>query len=158
MSRSRCEKEMEVVSAVRTEAWTTELKDHLRNCASCIETEQVAKVLLQHAAILREEQGPMAADRIWRRAQVQKQELAVKRAMRPLIFMRGLSSVGVIGLVIWLLHRFWSWNYRELMRDWSAVGNVMASVGMGLAILCVTMGAWYLLNEDKRNDSSVSSM
>lgn len=158
MRHSRCEKEIQTVIAVRTDALTAELKEHLQSCADCAETAQVARTLLQYAAAVCEDQRSPTAGRIWRQAQVRKQELALKRAMRPLIFMRALSGMGVIGLVTWLLHRFSSWDYRGLERGWSMTGDLMAAIGMGIAILCVAMGAWYLLYEDKRNDSIISSM
>lgn len=158
MSRSRCEKEMAAVSAVRTGTLTLELRAHLQICADCAEATQVARTLLRYAATLDEEQRPMDADRIWRRARAQKEEIALKRATRPLIFMRGLSGGGMIALVAWLLHRYWTWNYQELTPRWKGDSAVVSLIGVVIALLCAASGALYLLYEDKRKDDVVSLM
>lgn len=154
MSRKRCECEREVVAALRTGAWTAELKEHVAACVACAETRRVAGSLLQYASGLRVESAAGGADAIWRRAQGERQALAVKRAMRPLLFMRGLSVGCVVALALWMLRGFSRLDdypvYREWMRGWAGAGIETAAVGLGIAMVCIGVGAFYMLREDRR--------
>ena len=157
MNQSRCERGSEVVSALRTGSRTDELDNHLKVCAMCAETVQIAGSLLQYAASLRAEHPPAAADRIWLRGQVRKQELALKRATRPLLFMRVLSIVWVVACAAWLLHSFWRFDSQTLIRGWNATGTETAGVGAAIAALCIVIGAGYLIRDDKQSRELMSS-
>lgn len=154
MNRNRCECEMKVAEALRTGVWTADLQKHVAACVVCEETRRVAGSLLQYASGLRVESEPSVADAIWRRAQAERQAMALKRATRPLLFMRGLSVGSVLVFALWLLRGFARVNfysgYRDLVHSWAAAGVETAAVGMGIALVCVGMGAFYLLHEDKR--------
>jgi hypothetical protein len=157
MKRNRCEREIEVVDALRTGAWTAELDGHLRTCAVCAETRVVAGSLLRSAAALRMEQRPPLAGQVWRRAQTRKQEMALRRATRPLIFMRAVSIVCVIAFAAWLLRSFWRFADRGLIGGWGAMTAQTAAAGAAIAVACIAAGAWYLLHEGKRQDGAISS-
>lgn len=148
MNRARCEREAEVVSALRAGALSDELSSHVLGCASCAETERVAEALLGSAAGMRAQLEPPAAEVVWRRAQVRSRELALKRAARPLIFMRVLSFVCVAASGVWLLHGFGG-----LLPDYRAGLGLMTvptvSVGLGFAMVSIAVASWYLLREGK---------
>jgi len=114
----------------------------------------VAGSLLRYAAGLRVESAAGGADAIWRRAQAERQAAALKRATRPLIFMRGLSAVCVAVFAVWLLHGFSRVNlyadYRGWMHGWAGAGVETAAVGVGAAMVCIGLGAFYMLREDRR--------
>jgi hypothetical protein len=150
MSRSRCDHEEEVMGALRTGLWTAELNGHLESCAVCRETKLVAESLVQYAAALRVEQEPGAADRIWRRAQMERQQMDLQRATRPLIFMRALSLGCVAIFTAWLLRAFGQLDYRDWLRGWTGAGGETAGVGAVIAVALVAAGAVYLLREGKR--------
>jgi hypothetical protein len=150
MSQNRCECEREVVEALRTGVWGAALQEHILACAACEETRRVAGSLLQYASGLRVESMAGSADAIWRRAQAQRQAMAVKRATRPLIFMRGLSVGSVVAFALWLLRELSRRDYREWMHGWAGAGMETTAVGVGIAMVCIGAGALYLLREDKR--------
>lgn len=158
MKRDRCEWEIEVVDALRTGTWTAELDGHLRTCAICAETRLVAGSLLRSAAALRMQQEPLPAAQVWRRAQARKQEMALRRATRPLIFMRAVSVVCVIAFAAWLLHSFWHFADRGLISGWGAMAAQTAVAGAAIAVACIAVGAWYLLHEGKQQNGAISSI
>ena len=106
MNRTWCERESDVVEALRSGSISDELREHVWSCAICAEAQPVAKMLLQTASVLHRQGEPQAAGLVWRRAQAQKRELALKRAARPLIFMRALSGAYAVLFTAWLLHYF----------------------------------------------------
>lgn len=152
MNRNRCEYERSVTKALRTGVWTAGLQEHVTGCAACEETRRVAGSLLRYAAALEVTAG--GADVIWRRAQAERQAMALKRATRPLIFMRRLSVGCVVALALWLLHGFsrgaYYSDYRDWMHGWAGVGVETAAVGVGIAMVCIAVGALYMLREDRR--------
>lgn len=157
MSRSRCEREIEVAGASRTGSWTEELSRHLRECAICAETRQVAESLLRNAAVLRSEYEPAPADQVWRRAQMRRQEAALRRATRPLIFMRVLSLACMGVFAAWILRGSGRFYHSELARVWNLGGAGTVLIGAVIAVACIAIGAWYLLYEGKRSGSVISS-
>jgi hypothetical protein len=156
MKRNRCERGTEVADALRTDAWTPELDAHLRACAVCAETRLVAGSLLRSAAALRAEIEPPAAGPVWRQAQARRQEMALRRATRPLIFMRVVSIICVIAFAAWFLRSFWRFADLGLIGGWGAMTAQTAASGAAIAIACIAAGAWYLLHEG-RQDGTASS-
>jgi hypothetical protein len=154
MNRDRCECERNVADALRTGIWTAELQEHVTGCVACRETQRVAGSLLRYTSGLQVASAAGDADAIWRRAQAERQAMALKRAMRPLIFMRGLSIGCVAALMLWLLRGFSRTNlyfgYDAWMHGWAAAGIETAAAGVGIAMVCISLGAFYMLREDKR--------
>jgi hypothetical protein len=156
MKRNRCEREIEVIAALRRGAWTAELEDHLQTCAACAETRLVAGSLLQGASALRTEMEPPAAGPLWRRAQARRREMALKRARQPLVFMRAVSIACVIAFAAWLLGSLWRFAGRGLIGGWGAMAVQTAAVGAAVAAVCIAAGAWYLLYDGRRQNSAIS--
>ncbi|HUZ95629.1 MAG TPA: hypothetical protein VMU57_12005 [Edaphobacter sp.] len=150
MSQNRCECEREVVQALRTGVWTAELQDHVAACVACGEIRRVAGSLLQYASGLRVEGAAGDVDAIWRRARAERQAMALKRATRPLIFMRGLSVGCVVVFASWMLPGFSRLDHRVWMHGWAGAGVETAAVGVGIAVACIGVGAVYMLREDRR--------
>jgi len=146
MKRAWCERESELIQSLRTGSCSPVLNAHVQNCAICSETEHLTKRLLQNAIQLRAEHEPPAPDLIWRRAQAQKQRLALKQATRPLKIMRGLSFLYAIGVAVWLLRSFWHTTYEQLVPGWSGT----ALSGAAVALCVIATGSWYLLREAHR--------
>jgi hypothetical protein len=147
MSQNRCECEREVVQALRAGIWSAELEGHVAACVACEETRRVAGSLLQYASGLRVESPAGSADAIWRRALAERQAMAVKRATRPLIFMRGLSVGSVVAFALWMLRAFSRLDYRVSIHGWAGAG---VETGMGIAVVCISVGAVYMIREDRR--------
>jgi hypothetical protein len=150
----RCERESEVTAALRAGLWTEELRGHLRSCASCAETERVASALLLSAAAMGELHELPAADLVWRRARVGMQEEALKRAMRPLIFMRRVSFGCVAGFAVWVAWELWRSGfsgYRQFLPGMNFVATGAAGVGVAIALLLMGVGSWYLLHASRQS-------
>ncbi|HEV2710396.1 MAG TPA: hypothetical protein VGU67_09305 [Edaphobacter sp.] len=147
MNRSQCEREMDAVRALRTGLWSAELSSHVESCASCREAKAVAERLLHYAASLQVEQVPPAVDPIWRRAQAERQAMILKRATRPLIFMRVLSLGCVVAFAVWLVQGLLRFDLREALHGVALRGILP---GLAIAVVCIAGGAFYLLYEGKR--------
>lgn len=151
MNPASCERESEIVSAVRAGLCSAELSKHMDECATCAEARRVAEIMLHYAASLHTEHEPVCADRVWRNAQERRQEMILKRAQRPLIFMRLLSLCCAVDFAVWVLRGFTGLNYRGWLRAWDFVGVGTALSGAAIAVLCIAIGAWYLLQEGNRS-------
>jgi hypothetical protein len=150
----RCERESEVAAAMRAGLWTEELRDHLRSCASCSETERVASALLLSAAAMGERHEPPAADLVWRRARARMQEEALKRAMRPLIFMRRVSFGFIAVFAVWVGWELWRSGfsgYRVFLPGMDFMATGAAGVGVAIALLSIAAGSWWLLRGRKQS-------
>lgn len=149
MKQEYCERESEVVAAARDNSFSPELSKHMQGCGRCQETERVAQVFLRHAAFLEAQNEPMAANHIWQRAQRRKQELALKRATRPLQFLRFLSCAYIVALAGWLLYSVWPSLRPELRLNWSE----SIFIGTVMAILLIVVGSGYFIYHEKRSEN-----
>jgi hypothetical protein len=158
MKRTWCERESDVVEALRRGFFSDELRSHVRSCSVCAETQPVAQMLLQTASIVRGEHAPSGAGLVWRRAQARKREIALKRATRPLIVMRCLSVAYVVLSAVWLLHFFWRSGSMKLISGWNGFQSETAVFGVAIAVLAIAIGAWYLLHDSGRSGEGIPSM
>jgi hypothetical protein len=158
MKRTWCERESDVVEALRSGSFSDELREHVGGCAMCAEAEPVAKMLLQAASVLHRQNEPPPAGLVWRRAQAQKRELALKRAARPLIFMRALSGVYTVLFAVWLLHYFLNSGLMEKVSGWNGMQSETAYFGTAIAVLAIAIGAWFLLHDGRSSGESVPSI
>jgi hypothetical protein len=158
MNRSWCERECDVVEALRRGVFSDELRHHVGSCAICAETQPVAQMLLQTASRLREERELPAAGLVWRRAQARKKEIVLRRATRPLIFMRVLSVAYVSLFAGWSLYYFWRSGAGEMVSGWNGLQSERVGVAATIAVLAIAIGAWFLLHDGRRSGEGVASM
>jgi hypothetical protein len=156
MNRILCERESDVVEALRRDSFSDELRGHVRSCSICAETQAVAQ-MLQTASRLHVEYEPSAAGLIWRRAQAQKKEIALKRAARPLIFMRVMGVAYVVLSVAWLLRLFWRSASIGRISGWNVLPIETVFAGVAIAVLAMAIGAWYLLRDGGRLGEGIPS-
>jgi hypothetical protein len=157
MSRRWCERESDVVEALRRGCFSDELRGHVGSCAICAETGPVARMLLQSASLLSVEQTPSFAGLVWRRAEARKREIALERAVRPLIFMRAMSVVYVLLAAGWWLHSFWRSGSMERISGWGGLQGETTWLGVAIAALAIAIGAWYLLRDSDRGGEVLHS-
>lgn len=157
MNRSGCERESDVVLAARTGLLSPELRDHVLSCTICAETQAVARVMLQAASFQSRGIEPPAVDLVWRRAEMRKKEIALRRAARPLIFMRALGAVYAGLSIAWFLHYLWRSNFTELLSSWNVLGDKATCFAAAIAVLSITFGAGYLLHDSRRSSERVLS-
>jgi hypothetical protein len=157
MNRILCKRESDVVEALRRDSFSDELRGHVRSCSICAETQAVAQ-MLQTASRMHVVHEPSAAGLVWRRAQVRKNEIALKRATRPLIVMRAMSVVYVVFSGAWLLHYFWRSGSMGSISGWNVLQSETACFGVALAVLAMAIGAWYLLRDGGRLGEGIPSI
>jgi hypothetical protein len=97
------------------------------------------------------------AGMIWRRVESRKREIAVRRAARPLIFMRALSVVCVAFFAVWFLRYFWRASFMELFSGWYVLASESAIFVALIAVLAIVIGAGYLLHDSRRSVESIAS-
>ncbi|HZY60930.1 MAG TPA: hypothetical protein VFE38_00285 [Edaphobacter sp.] len=156
MKQIRCEREREVAASLRTGLWTPELGSHLHSCTICAETAAISKFLLAHADALKQATGPAPAGLVWRRAQMQKQEIALKRALRPLLFMRALGFACAAFVAIWLLHSSWSFSDAGFAFHLSPIPIREMLAGTGITLFLIAAGAWFLRDSGKQANSTAT--
>jgi hypothetical protein len=157
MNRTWCERESDVVEAMRRGCFSDELRGHVGSCSICAETQPVAQMLLQSASLLGGEDAAPGAGVVWQRAQARKREIALKRAARPLIFMRAMSVVYLVLVAAWVLHSFWRSGSMERISGWRGLQDETAWVGVAIAALAIAVGAWYLLRDGGRGGEVLPS-
>jgi hypothetical protein len=159
---NRCERESEVVAALRAGSWTDELSRHVLDCPGCAETEHVARPLLGSAAAMHAGHEPAAADLVWRQAQARMREMALKRATRPLIVMRRVSAAAVALFGLWAVRAFWGLLAGNLQAmdgwGWAAAGSASTEgIGVATALLLIGAGSLCLLYVGRRNGGAMPS-
>ena len=157
MNRHWCERESDAVQALRTGLLSRELREHVLSCAICTEAQAAAQVMLRAASLRGAGHEPPAADLVWRRAEARRREIALKRATRPLIFMRGLSVVYVTLSAAWFLHYLWRTSFVELFSGWTVLQSEATCFAAAIAVLSIVVGAGYLLRDSRRSGEGVPS-
>lgn len=151
MKQRCCEKESEVVAAARSNSFSAELRSHVQNCSDCQESLRVAQLFLQNAASLSANNQPRAASHVWRQAQRRRQEMALRRATRPLLIMKALSLVYIVALAAWLLHNLTPALPTQLISNWT----VTLSAGTAISVLLIVFGSGYFLYQEKRSGKAL---
>jgi hypothetical protein len=155
MNSLHCEHESGVSRAARTGFWPGGLRQHVETCTACAQTCTVTEALLRDSA------GIDSADRCpdalyaWQEAR-RRTRLHLRR--RALFWFRALRTLTVLyfpAVVLWSLFHHAEpaaahWRF-SLHADFapllSGAVAVVAVTGVMLALLCITMGSWYLLRE-----------
>jgi hypothetical protein len=136
---------------------STELLEHVRSCAVCAETQAVAQMMLQAASLRSVAHEVPDANVVWRRVESRKREIALRRAARPLIFMRVLSAVCVAFSAAWFLRYLRRPSLMELFSGWNVLASESASFAALIAVLAIVIGAVYLLHDGRRSVEGIAS-
>ena len=151
MKRFHCDKETEIIEALRRGSFDAELMKHAASCAICADTLAVSQGLLR-------DNGATPAlpdsDFLWWKGQLASQHLAVEQATHSIALIRKVSCVGVAAAGLWLVfarghlpsaiaalskHPIW---------PASALSQTALFVGAG-ALLFTLLGSWYLAQPEK---------
>lgn len=129
MNRVYCEKEMEILGALRRDAWDPEPANHVASCAICADTLAVSKFLLadRTTAVVRQchsdrsEEPRMDlttstidedtlfwaglpdSDFLWWKAQLARKRIAMDRATRSISLVTKVSYLGAAAAGLWLV-------------------------------------------------------
>lgn len=114
MKLPQCDREQEVVDALRSgrwmSAWGDELRQHAENCEVCAEVAFAAQEIQREAELARTEfQQPgtrlPSAGLVWWKAQLAARRAAEQRAAAPMLWVERaayvLGALAVMGLGIW---------------------------------------------------------
>lgn len=155
MNSLRCEHESDVSRAARTGFWPNGLRQHLDTCTACAETCAVTDALLQDSAQIDAANRPPDASRAWLEARRRARLHLHRRALFWFRALRTLTLVYFPAVLVWSLTHpavpaaaHWKLS---LHADFAALlsGAVVpfAVIGVLLALLCISMGSWYILRE-----------
>ena len=151
-----CDKEKQVLEALRSVELSPELLNHVATCAACTELMLVSKFLRSEAENVREIALPDAG-LIWRKAQLRSRHEALARATWPIRFVGGVAALASVVVALWLVFsatELPTWlsdigNYRlqaeHLWRGYWA--GVVLRGGAG-TLLCAFLGSLYMLLPD----------
>ncbi len=155
MNSLRCEHESDVSRAARTGFWRNGLHAHLDICTACAETCAVTEALLQDSARIDSVHPGLDASGAWLEARRRARLHLRRRAMFWFRALRALTLIYFPAVVVWsLVHHgepaaaHWKLSLHTDFASLLSVAVVpFALTGALLAMLCITMGSWYLLRE-----------
>jgi hypothetical protein len=100
MTHFYCDKEMEVLEAVRCGALRADIEKHAAGCPICADTLTASEFLLAERRAVPRLPSP---DFLWWKAQIASQQKAMERATRSIALVKKLSYLGVSAAAMWLL-------------------------------------------------------
>lgn len=169
MKQVYCQKEAEIIQALRCGDLDAELKNHVASCAICSDTLAVSEFLQTERTSALDQKGHSerseepqpdlnkdtvnknapfcaglpVADFLWWKAQIASKQLAVERATRSIALVRAISYLGVATAGLWLV--FTPSHLSSIMdavsknRIWSAGALSQSAVFLGVGTLVLTL-------------------
>ncbi len=125
MKLPQCEREQEVVDALRSgrwsSAWGDDIRRHAENCPVCAEVAFAAEMFQQEVGLARNElQQPgrlPSAGLVWWKAQLAARRSAEQRAAAPMVWVERaacvLSAFALMGAVVWKWPLISGWLFRS---------------------------------------------
>src|SRR6266704_1065462 len=151
MKRFYCEKEMEIIEALRGGTLNAELARHASSCAICADTLAVSEFLQTDR---RAAHVPPDPDFLWWKAHLASKQMAVERATRSIGLVRKGSYLGVAVAGLWLV--FGQGHLESLMtalskhQSWltGSLGETAVFMGVG-ALIFTLLSSLYLARPEK---------
>ena len=172
MNRVYCEREAEIIEALRGGVLDAELETHAAGCATCADTLAVSQFLeADHRATQVDFRAAQADDRfalglpdpdlLWWKAQLASKQMAVERATRSIAVVRKVSYWSAAGAGLWLA--FAPGHLGSILSSlakpelgptgaWSQTARAFTqtSLFLGIAVLVFTLlGCLYLARPEK---------
>jgi hypothetical protein len=94
-----CDREREIIQALRCGSLSAELQSHASSCTICSDTVAVSEFLRSDVAA----PEPPNSDYIWWMGQLASKQMAVERATRPIAEVRRITYLGIAAAVLWLI-------------------------------------------------------
>jgi hypothetical protein len=145
MKRPQCDREQEVLDAVRSGRWANvwgdEIRQHAAACAVCAEVALVAQEFQREEELAKNEllqpgAGLPSAGLVWWKAQLAARRAAEQRAAEPMVLVEraayALGALATLALGVWQWPRIAGWLHRAktptltrlpVMPDYSASGD-----------------------------------
>jgi hypothetical protein len=151
MNRFYCEKEMEIIEALRGGTLNAELARHASSCAICADTLAVSELLQSDRSATHVLPDP---DFLWWKAHLATKQMALERATRPIDLVRKVSYLGLAVAGVWLV--FVQGHLESLMtalskhQSWLTGGLAEIALLMGVGALIFTLlSSFYLARPEK---------
>jgi len=125
MKLPHCDREQEVVDALRSgrwaSAWGEEIRQHVAVCTVCAEVAFVTREFQREDELARTELGQPgaglpSAGLVWWKAQLQARRAAEQRAAEPIVWAEraayALGALATLGLGVWQWPRIAAWLQR----------------------------------------------
>ena len=162
MNRAICEWEEKTAAAIDCGTIDEEVASHAEHCPVCSEILLLSDTLRATAALTRHELSALPDPaRIWQKARRQAVDDAVRKALRPILFMK-IVAVGAFAASPWLrwllpiarkLASSW-WKTFDLNlafapKIWPVdVNQAVIFLGCSGTILLLGLSSWYMLREE----------
>lgn len=165
MKQVYCEKEAEIIQALRCGALDAELKSHVASCATCADTLAVSEFLQAggratqadaRATLPDHSPAPVLPDSdfLWWKAQLARKQMAVERATRSIALVKKVSYFGAAAAGLWLVFApgplgsiLTVLSRREI---WTAGALSQTALFLGVGALVFTLlGSLYLARPEK---------
>ena len=157
MIREYCEREKDVIRALRCGNLGPELEKHAGECAICSDTIAVSNFFqAEFPAAAAAEPSPMLpdADFIWWKGQLAAKKAAVERATRSIALVKRISYLAITAATVWLVfapgHLSWIMsalsNYQTLANGSLRETALFTAIG---SVIFTTLSSLYLARTEK---------
>jgi hypothetical protein len=147
MKQISCQHETDVIRALRSGEWTSELRLHVAECEDCSQTLRVAQALGEEARRAEVHCAPPDPYWILQRSRRMAREIAMHRMTRLLAVMRALAAVYVAAAAVWFLRGYATLQFREVASAMHGSASMFALMGAMVAAAFVVAGLWPILRE-----------
>ena len=145
MTRRSCDRDSELLNALRAGAVPAELRRHVGECTCCETTERAASLLLAYSETMTVEAELPSAAGLWREAQRRRQEAALRGAAKGLLAMRTLGVLYVLGAMAWALRMMWQAQPAQGRQTMLTLTSGTVPLGVGAAVVLLVAGAATLM-------------
>jgi hypothetical protein len=160
MTRTICEREDHTTAAVLSGRLNAEITSHAKQCPVCEDALLVAEYLREDKALAARTTLPNSGA-IWHKAQLRATQTLIRRALRPIGFMKIIAIVAFLSLP-WLrsilptvTEPISSWtrnldfNFTLTPRIWPATATQLTILlGFAAATILLSLGSWYLVRQE----------
>lgn len=161
MNPAICEREQQTASAILDGTIPPEIAAHAERCLACSEIMLVAQFLRTNALSDQERTAVPDPQRIWHKAQHEARQQALRKALRPIRFMKFAACVAFAcsPWLRWLLplgqelSASWSkafdFNLASISRPWPATATEATLLfGLSGTIILLALSSWFMLREE----------
>lgn len=162
MTRTTCEREDHTTAAVLSGPVSAEVVAHARECAACSEILLVTEFLRENQTLAAHKRPTLPdASAIWHKAQQRATQEAVRRALRPIRFMKIIAIFAFLASP-WLrflvpigrdsfssLSRSFDFNLSLAPRMWPSTTSQLAILlGFAAATILLSLSSWYMVRQE----------
>ncbi len=147
----KCEREQQVIEAMRNGLWSAPLRAHVRDCVLCTQTKLIAEALQEDGR----KGGKAARSSAGRYGLAPRSEQGAHPVLcsgptrRPFLIVGALGSVYSVGIVLWGILQLPQFVYRPFVATPGLTGGVVLA-GAALSAILAIAGSCVLVLAAKR--------